>query len=139
MKKILVITGLIAFSFASAQQYNFFDIQKHLQKKQTEERLQKLKEQFIPANTSPPTIHLSLYPPQAKLSQTLPNGNKVYLLPMDNMPCIVPEKNLYADNMIQPPKKFELFNKKQQNYRQQPGAIPNPAYPWKIIPGYGDN
>lgn len=136
MKKIFLIAGLAAFSFASAQQNNVFDIQKHLQKKQTEERLQKLKEQFIPANPSPPTIHLSLYPPQAKLSQTLPNGNKVYLLPMDNMPCIAPEKNLCADNMTQPPKKFDLFNK-QQNYKQQPGAIPNPAYPWKIIPNDG--
>ncbi len=27
---------------------------------------------------------------KATLSHTLPNGNKVYRLPLDNMPCIVP-------------------------------------------------
>jgi|GEM_PF-1883603 len=29
--------------------------------------------------------------PQARLLHTLPNGNKVYALPQDNMPCVVPE------------------------------------------------
>lgn len=28
--------------------------------------------------------------PQAQLMHTLPNGNKVYALPQDNMPCVVP-------------------------------------------------
>jgi hypothetical protein len=134
MKKIFFFVSIIAFSFASAQQNDFFDIQKHLQKKLAEEKLQKMKDRFIPANPQNPTIHLILYPPQAKLSQTLSNGNKVYLLPMDNMPCIVPDKDRYADNMFQTPKKFELFDKLQRNNRQQPGAIPNPVYPLKIIP-----
>jgi hypothetical protein len=136
MKKLLVIAGLAAFSFASAQQKDIFDIQKYLQKKQAEEKLQKMKDRFIPSNPSNPKFYLpeSLYPPQARLSQTLPNGNKIYLLPMDNMPCIVPDKDQYADNMPPAPKKFELFDTQQRNNRQQPGAIPNPAYPWKIIP-----
>jgi hypothetical protein len=134
MKKLLVIAGLAAFSFASAQQKDFFDIQKYLQKKQAEEKLQKMKDRFIPSNPKKPIIHLSQDLPQAKLSQTLPNGNKVYVLPLDNMPCIVSDKDQYADNMLQAPKKFELFDKLQRNIRQQPGAIPNPAYPWKIIP-----
>jgi hypothetical protein len=134
MKKLLVIAGLAAFSFASAQQKDFFDIQKYLQKKQAEEKLQKMKDRFIPSNPKKPIIHLSQDLPQAKLSQTLPNGNKVYVLPLDNMPCIVSDKDQYADNMLQAPKKFELFDKLQRNNRQQPGAIPNPAYPWKIIP-----
>src|SRR5579885_1400331 len=116
MKKIFLITGLAAFSIASAQQKDLFDIQKYLQKKQAKEKLQKMMDRFIPSNPSnlpPPAIHLSSYPPQAKLSQTLSNGNKVYLLPMDNMPCIVPAKNEYADNMLRPPKKYELFDKQE--------------------------
>lgn len=28
--------------------------------------------------------------PQAQLVETLPNGNRVYALPQDNMPCVVP-------------------------------------------------
>jgi hypothetical protein len=134
MKKLLVIAGLATFSLASAQQNDFFDIQKHLQKKLAEEKSQKMKDRFIPSNPQNPIIHLSQDLPQAKLSQTLPNGNKVYVLPLDNMPCIVSDKDQYADNMLQAPKKFELFDKLQRNNRQQPGAIPNPAYPWKIIP-----
>ena len=134
MKKIFFFVSIIAVSFASAQQNDFFDIQKHLQKKLAEEKLQKMKDQFIPSNPSNPIIHLTLNPPQARLVQTLPNGNKVYLLPLDNMACIVPDKEQYADNMLLPSKKFELFNNQKQNYRQMPGTIPNPVYPWKIIP-----
>lgn len=29
--------------------------------------------------------------PQAQLMHSLPNGNKVYALPQDNMPCVVPQ------------------------------------------------
>lgn len=134
MKKIFLLAGIAVFSFASAQHNDFFDIQKQLQKKQAEEKLQKMKDRFITANPSNPTIRLSQNPPQAKLVQTLSNGNKVYLLPLDNMLCTVPDKDQYADNMLQAPKKFELFDKLQRNNKQQPGAIPNPAYPWKIIP-----
>ena len=31
----------------------------------------------------------------AKLSHVLPNGNKVYILPQDNMPCVVPDIRAY--------------------------------------------
>ena len=57
--------------------------------------------------------------PTAKLSHTLGNGNKVYLLPQDNMPCMVPNmtqfnmpnagRNLRANGMppgISPPNKI---------------------------------
>lgn len=37
--------------------------------------------------------------PQAKLSHVLPNGNAVYKLPQDNMPCIVPDSSRYNYNM----------------------------------------
>ena len=31
----------------------------------------------------------------AKLSHVLPNGNMVYILPQDNMPCVVPDTRAY--------------------------------------------
>jgi hypothetical protein len=33
--------------------------------------------------------------PVAQLSHSLPNGNKVYILPQDNMPCVVPDIRFY--------------------------------------------
>lgn len=33
--------------------------------------------------------------PVARLSHVLPNGNKVYILPQDNMPCVVPDTRAY--------------------------------------------
>ena len=131
MKKYFFIVGLAAFSFAAAQENNHFDIQKFLQKKQAEQK--PIGRLFLDKFQKPIPIYLSQDPPQAKLMQVLPNGNKVFSLPQDNMPCIVPDMDQYVDNMPPSPKKIDLFNK-QQNYRQQPGAIPNPAYPWKIIP-----
>ena len=132
MKKYFFIAALGAFCFASAQENNFFDTQKFLQKKQAEQK--PIGRLFLDNLQKPIPIYLTQNPPQAKLIQTLPNGNKVYSLPQDNMPCIVPDMNLYADNMIQSPKKPELFNEQQWYKKQQPGAIPNPIYPWKIIP-----
>lgn len=38
----------------------------------------------------PPATLAEPEEPQARLVNTLPNGNKVYALPQDNMPCIVP-------------------------------------------------
>lgn len=36
---------------------------------------------------------------QAIFSHTLPNGNKVYLLPQDQMPCVVPDMSRYYYHM----------------------------------------
>ena len=59
--------------------------------------------------------------PQAKLSHVLPNGNKVYKLPIDNMPCIVPDESMYHYNM--PVVKGKIA-----------GMIPNASPPVSIIP-----
>jgi len=59
--------------------------------------------------------------PQAKLSQTLENGDKVYLLPGDNMPCIVTDMSHYNYNMPIPKGKME-------------GMIPNASPPQQMIP-----
>jgi hypothetical protein len=57
----------------------------------------------------------------AQFSHTLPNGDKVYLLPQDHMPCIVPDASQYNYNM--PVYKEEIM-----------GTIPNASPPIQIIP-----
>lgn len=59
--------------------------------------------------------------PTAKLSHTLSNGNKVYLLPQDNMPCIVP--NMSQFNMPNAGRNIKVNG-------MPPGSSP----PYKIIP-----
>jgi hypothetical protein len=54
--------------------------------------------------------------PLGTLSHVLPNGNKVYMLPQDHMPCIVPDMSQYNS--------MALVNPDIQQYN-----IPNPAYP----------
>jgi hypothetical protein len=59
--------------------------------------------------------------PQARLSQVLPNGNKIYKLPQDQMPCIVPDTSMYHYNM--PIVKGKIL-----------GMIPNAGPRVQIIP-----
>lgn len=53
----------------------------------------------------------------AKLLTTLPNGNKVYALPQDNMPCVVPPMHNTMPN---------AGNNSRIRVYPAPGAIPNP-------------
>jgi len=56
--------------------------------------------QKIPNNPlNPVQLNLVQVYPQAKLSHTLPNGTRVYKLPSDNMPCLVPDTAMYNYNM----------------------------------------
>jgi len=119
MKKILLSVSILAFSFASAQQKNLFDIQKHIQGKIKENKLRSLapKQSFL----YPQSNHSQSY--------TLPNGNKVYTLAQDNMPCVKPDMSQFnmpnvADGH------FKIFVQK----RNTPGKIPNPISPFEIIP-----
>lgn len=64
---------------------------------------------------------------KAKYIQTLPNGNMVFALPQDNMPCIVP-------NEIASAAKPNVSSMPTLPYRYKgPGAIPNPAVPFLMI------
>lgn len=94
MKKIFVIAGVFSFSFASAQENNFFDIDKHLQKKNKKKIIIPLKRPQ--AKIVETKDAMTVFPGNmATLSHILPNGNKVYLLPQSNMPCIVPEMHQF--------------------------------------------
>ena len=134
MKIIFVITGIISLTTASAQQNDFFDPQKHLEKK-NKSKFQPLIRKLSQTNPDFPksstTNNLS---PQlgAKLSQTLPNGNKVYLLPTDNMPCIVPDMSHF--NMPTTGTLLNYFVDKSPERKNFPSQIPNSITPWKIIP-----
>jgi hypothetical protein len=116
MKKILLIAGILVFSFASAQQKDLFDIQQHIQEKIKESKLRSL----VPKQ---PFLY-----PQSKLSHpyTLPNGNKVYTLPLDNMPCVEPDMSQF--NMPNIAKSDKYLQ------RNMSGRIPNPAPRLKLFP-----
>ncbi len=132
MKRIALLLALTSFAVAaSAQQNDFFDIQKHLQKRRKEN-----KPVVNPLLTKPSLQNkFTFFQPinpnnQEKLSHTLSNGDKVYLLSQDNMPCIIPDmsKLNFTDisNLTMYPNTFILPD-------NQPGSIPNVANPGRII------
>ena len=122
MKKIITVFSFTGIAFtASAQLNDFLDIQKQLLKKQKENKLL-YKKPVIKLRVQNKLNYSQEVSPlnQGRLSHTLPNGDKVYLLSQDNMPCIVPDMsklnsffNIYKNfNQILLPNHF-------------PGKIPN--------------
>lgn len=135
MKKIFLITGILAFTVAAAQQNEFFDIQKHLQEKSKKERNQK--EQSLLLSNRGFRIKSSAgylsnpnqYTPNSNQYTLLPNGNKVYSLARDHMPCIVPDMHQFnMPNMAKANTDLTLL------INRKPGAIPNGVTPYRIIP-----
>ena len=107
MKKIIVAAYLFSFYTLAAPISNPVNAQQSLQ-----------------MDTLPPkpvSVEFSKSKPQAKLSHVLPNGNKVYILPQDNMPCIVPNMSYY--NYTMPIYKGKTL-----------GRIPNVSPHEQIIP-----
>jgi len=91
MKRIILVFGIAAFSSASAQQKELFDIGQHIRKKQAEgKKLSEKKNLVLPFHKSFPAVNPYLIgrPP---LSYTLPNGDKVIISTIDNMPCVQPD------------------------------------------------
>ena len=111
MKKILFVIAIACFSSASAQSTDTFWVKPILPPNKN-----------LSLNNSPKAYMVT--PQQlidnSKLLHALTNGNKVYALPLDNMPCIVPDMLQY--NM--PGLKTDI-----------PFTIPNPAYPAPTKPG----
>jgi hypothetical protein len=127
MKKILLIAGIISFSYAYSQNNDFFDIQKYLEKKSENEKKADFEKLFPKLYFTPPGVPGNIEPfrfpntfqspsPLGTLSHVLSNGNKVYLLPQDHMPCVVPDMSQYNS--------IALVKPDIQQYN-----IPNPAYP----------
>ena len=103
MKKIFLVLGLTGIcSTAFSQQEDFFNVQKHLQNKAKQDKK---------AGNMPVVRYLTLSLQKTVtfskpvFSHFLPNGDIVYFLPVDNMPCVSPDMTRYrampnADNDI---------------------------------------
>jgi hypothetical protein len=112
MKKAFVIFGILAFSVASAQKNGLPNPAKKFQKPATDTFF--VPKTFFNSGAQPKLL--------GNLSHTLPNGSKVYSLPQDNMPCVVPDMSQFNDQVVKPP---------MLHYN-----IPNPTFPppSKVVP-----
>lgn len=122
MKKVFLIFSIVAFSSASAQRKELFDIQKHIEKKQLDGKKAAQKNKFsLPAFkkfqfTRPIKTSPSL------LSYSLPNGD-VVIYGNGTMPCIKPGLSQFQ-NMPNLSSKGQ-FNFNFSPHKAQPGQIPN--------------
>ena len=91
MKKTFLVFGLAIGTVAGAQQTDVFDAQQYLQKHPF--RMNMDKNAFI---LPPPIASLNTLMDNPSIpSFQLPNGNHIYFLPQDNMPCIIPDRSQY--------------------------------------------
>lgn len=132
MKRLTLFLTVTSFTIAaSAQQDDFFDIQKHLQKKRKENKpaIQPLLAKPLLQNKATAFQLINWYN-QRKLSHLLENGDKIYLLSQDNMPCIIPDMKQFNTPNV---------SKRHSNFyipflpKNTLGAIPNAASQHKII------
>ena len=131
MKKIFLLFGVAAFSSATAQQNDLFDIQKHIQKKQAEGKKAAEKKLILSSFFRPFENYNRYTTNKPDLSYILPNGDKVVILGQDNMPCVVPDMRQFQ-NMP------NLANKEQFNFNYSPQKvlpfqIPNGSIPFRMI------
>ena len=126
MKKIFFLTGIFFVGGVAAQKSDLFDAGKHLQKKGQGKNIKPWA--LVPRPGPEQNIFLAVPYSEAKLSHQLPNGNRVYLLPVDNMPCVTPDMTRFRSmpNAVSDFPQF-IFRQRKQ------GRIPNPALPFTII------
>ena len=128
MKKIFLLLGIAAFSSASAQQKDLFNIQKYLQKKQEESKKLEENKKFV-VKIKPVRKQITWAGDVRQLpSYNLLNGNKVIILSLDHMPCIIPDMKQFMMPNI--PNRNEDFQSRLPG-RNMPGTIPNPTRPFK--------
>ena len=122
MKKIFLVLGLSGFcSAAFSQPEEFFNAQKHLQKKTKQGK--KTGNKPVIRNFSLPLQKYGAISKPA-LSHILPNGVRVFILPADNMPCVSPDMTRYRA-MHNADTDTRLFILRQK----RAGQIPNHAIP----------
>ncbi|HEY6062750.1 MAG TPA: hypothetical protein VIV35_04020 [Chitinophagaceae bacterium] len=128
MKRTFLLFGLVAFTSASAQQKNVFDINRHIQEVLKNNNTGSTRVKIFETDK----IFLNKFTQSLpKLSHILPNGDKVYLLHGDNMPCVVPDMRQFTTmpNISNPDEYFESLQ-----FRQHlPGNIPNGVRPYRLI------
>jgi hypothetical protein len=129
MKKVFLLFGIAAFGSASAQQKDAFDFNGRFK-----ELIYKKGDSVFVIN--PSAIIMNTNTGSAgqgyNFSYTLNNGDKVFVLNVDNMPCVVPDMNQFKvmPNIARPDENFMAQIGKQN----LSGKIPNPAPPFMIIP-----
>jgi len=127
MKRLFLLFGVCVAGSAAAQQKDLFDAEKHLQKKKMPCR----EIQMRPLWTTPELkqnrlVGLSL--PKMNLSHLLADGSRVFILPVDNMPCVSPDMNSFH-TMPNADKNTRQFIFRQRSN----GQMPNPAAPFILI------
>lgn len=128
MKKVFLLFGMAAFYSASAQQKGVFDIQRHLDNLKKDKKIPGVGNKPFDKTTLVINYGFPLY--SQKLSHVLSNGDRVYILSQDNMPCVVPgipQNNI--PNISNPNAYFQspLFK------NDSPGSIPNAVKPYRLI------
>jgi hypothetical protein len=103
MKSIFLAVAVAGFSYASAQNNH-----QPLVTPQSKFNSEQAPRFYIIKPPQPQMV------PNARLLNTLPNGNKVYSLPQDNMPCVVTNITNYSMPVVKPDVTY---------------TIPNPALP----------
>lgn len=128
MKKVLLLFCSASFYSASAQQKNVFDINRHisnfLDKKHEQQNNVKPPESVFLSNNNGNG-------PFSKFSHVTANGEEVFILPANNMPCVVNGINLNnIPNISDPGKYYDSPVFKDES----PGSIPNVVKPYRVIP-----
>ncbi|MEO8403920.1 MAG: hypothetical protein ABI480_04980 [Chitinophagaceae bacterium] len=127
MKYIFILAAFGIFTTAAAQDNSYKDLMKKLQQPQSELQLKKLPRFDAISKQFNSFTYKSMNPNSTLLLSKLANGTKVYALPMDRMPCLVPDMN-----------QFNMPNVGQHTMIlkfPEPGYIPNPQKGLIIIPG----
>lgn len=115
MKKILFFASLLFSFIVSAQQSEFFNAEKHLQKHNTG------KKEMLIFKSTPSLLFKRNISPLPEISYTLSNGDKVFALPTDNMPCVKPDMSQFQA-MPNPGKDFFTNFYRQ---KRKAGTMPN--------------
>ena len=93
MKKLFLVLGLSGFcATAFSQQGELFNAREHLQKKTNPD---KKKGNNPIVRTLPSPLQKTGLLSKPILSHILPNGDRIYILPVDNMPCVSPDMTRY--------------------------------------------
>ena len=130
MKKVFLLFGIAAFSSASAQQKDLFDIQKHLQKKLTENKKAPEKK-IIPLPYLRGANLVNSYANRIpETSYRLSNGDLVISGP-GIMPCIKPDMSLFQ-TMPNAASGAKVWSFNYYPQRARPGQIPNGAAPGQL-------
>jgi hypothetical protein len=128
MKYIFILAAFGIVTTAAAQDKSYKDLMKKLQQPQSELQLRKLPRfDALSKQFNSYSLQSSINPDSKLLLSKLANGTKVYALPMDRMPCLVPDMN-----------QFNMPNVGQHTMIlkfPEPGYIPNPQKGLIIISG----